>query len=210
MIKAAPTKFGRWFWRTFTKLSISRQFASFTYDPLEEWDTEQAILMIGNHISWWDGFWPLALNEAKFHKNYHVMMLERELSKRPFMRRGGAFSIHPGTRGIVESFDYAAKLLQAPENLVLMYPQGAIHSLYEQQITFHPGLKRLLRHSPGFQLIGFVATVDYFSQPKPQVHLYLKRFDHTEIQDLPTLNNAYQDFFDSSLALQKQKSPAHN
>ncbi|MEO1448923.1 MAG: hypothetical protein AAFV07_05305, partial [Bacteroidota bacterium] len=97
IIPAAPSRFGRWAWETFCSLSIAWSFdhVEVMMDKLSV-AKDKSILLVGNHISWWDGFWPIWLNARHIGKQYHVMMLEEQLRPRMFMTKGGAFSIQPG------------------------------------------------------------------------------------------------------------------
>ena len=143
MIPAKPTFRGRLFWNTFVRVSMKVAFKEVIIEG-ERINPEHSIVLIGNHISWWDGFFALYLNQHIFNKQYYVMMLEKELRKQRFMRQGGAFSIEPGSRSMVRSFAYTQELLASPQNLVTIFPQGKIHSQYETAISFQPGIGKML------------------------------------------------------------------
>ena len=129
------------------------------------------------------------------------MMLEDELAKRSFMRQGGAFSIQPGSRSMIDSLNYAAELLQNPGNMVLLYPQGKIHSLYETDIQFGTGINHILKKAGSqVQVIGFVVLLDFMSRAKPTLRFYLKEMIYSPELDL---NAAYQKFFNECLEKQK-------
>jgi len=136
-------------------------------------DPQRSLLLVGNHISWWDGFWPLYLNRRYWHKHYHVMMLETQLRARPFMRQGGAFSILPGSRTVLDSLAYAGQLLEDPTKLVLMFPQGKIHSLYQPEIRFARGAERLWQPERS-QLFFLAAFPEYLSHPRPTLFYYVE------------------------------------
>ncbi len=200
MIEAHPTAFGRWFWtrvsawgskRAFHRLEVVNELAA---------DPDRSILLLGNHISWWDGFWPLLLARDLFHKDYYVMMLEKELRKRPFMRQGGSFSIQPGSRSLITSLQYAARLLDNPSNLVVIYPQGAIKSVYDHEITFAPGILKVLSACKSKPMVVFsVAMIDFLSNPKPTVRFYLKEAPEDALTDQKQLQDAYRAFYKSCL-----------
>jgi hypothetical protein len=201
MITAAPHRLGRWFWETFAKLAIKLRFRELIYIPEGKIKTDQSILLIGNHISWWDGFWPLEINRRHWRKKYHVMMLEEELRKRLFMRRGGAFSIRPGHRSVADSLNYTASLLESRNNLVLIYPQGKIHSIYEQEIRFLPGIERVFQQVKGdFRVVLFATLLDYGSFSRPTIRFYTKTYQGE--RNTSALNADYQQFIDECLARQ--------
>ena len=129
------------------------------------------------------------------------MMLEDELAKRPFMRQGGAFSIQPGSRSMIDSLNYAAELLKNPENMLLLYPQGKIHSLYETDIQFGTGINHILKKAgPQVQVIGFVVLLDFLSRAKPRLRFYLQEMDYYSETDL---NQTYRNFYDECIQRQK-------
>lgn len=209
MIKANPTRKGRLFWETFSALATRLCFREFSFNRDIEVDPDKSLLLMGNHISWWDGFWPLLLNKRYFKKEYHVMMLEEELKKRPFMSQGGAFSINPGHRSIVETIRYTASLLENPGNMVLMYPQGKIHSVYDTGFLFQPGLEKIHQLCKReFQTVFFAAMVDYGSFALPTLRMRLEEyhgdFSRQQLQD------AYRGFYQKSLTQQLKEVPGEN
>ncbi|MEZ4829408.1 MAG: lysophospholipid acyltransferase family protein [Bacteroidia bacterium] len=206
IIAALPTKWGRFFWENFSAIAIRVCFRGMEFSGPVSPDPSRSMLMVGNHISWWDGFWPMILNKKLFGKKYHVMMLEAELSKRPFMRRGGAFSINPGNRSMVESLRYTAGLLENPENMVLMYPQGKIHSVYESTFEFQPGIEKIIGvcRKP-VQVVFFASLLDYGSFPLPTLRMYME--EYTGEPAAAVISGAYTRFYLNALALQKQAVP---
>ena len=204
MITANPTWQGRLFWNTFVRISIGRAFKEIRIDGKEAYE-DGSILLIGNHISWWDGFFALWLNQQVFHRNYYVMMLEEELTKRKFMRQGGAFSINPGNRSIVESLSYTTSLLNDPGNLVVVFPQGKIHSQYETNIVFQPGVGKILDRVAGkTHVVFYAAHMDYLSYSKPILHFRLKTYIHQKGSSSSVIERAYREHFGQSLVKQRE------
>ncbi|MCA1745521.1 MAG: hypothetical protein LC643_07450 [Bacteroidales bacterium] len=96
MIKARHSRmydvFFNWYLHRILKKDFSR------IDVVGSWPVHgQSVLVIGNHVSWWDGFWVYYLNKRFLKKKLHVMMLESQLKHRRFLTRIGAFSIEPGS-----------------------------------------------------------------------------------------------------------------
>ena len=77
----------------------------------------KAILLIPNHFSWWDGFFYYFINLKFFRKRFHVMMLEKELSKRPIFKYIGAFSVEQKSETVQETLSYTSDLLKNPNNI---------------------------------------------------------------------------------------------
>ncbi|MDX2284332.1 MAG: lysophospholipid acyltransferase family protein [Bacteroidia bacterium] len=207
MIEPRHTRLGRWWWETFIGWAMRWSFGSVWFDPQVQADPARAVLILGNHTSWWDGFWIVQLNRLRFRKRFHVMMLESELRKRLTFRSIGAFSIQPGGRGILQSLDYAGGLLSDPRNLVLFFPQGRIHSQYEPEIRFEPGIDRILRKAGGpVQILFFAALTDYFSRPRPSLFVYLQECPGSVPQDRASLEAAYRSFYAECLRRQQAKA----
>ena len=198
MIKAKPSFLGRFFWKTFSSLSFKFSFRKMHIKGDLIIDDNESILLIGNHISWWDGFWPLLLNAKLWQRAYFVMMLEKELEKRMFMRQGGAFSIQPGSRTIIQTIKYAVELLGQKGNMVLIYPQGSIRSQYETEINFQPGIMKILQLMKSeIHIIFFASFVEYGSHPKPTLFFELKKLRKEDILDV---NESYSVFYQQARA----------
>ncbi|MDP5170854.1 MAG: lysophospholipid acyltransferase family protein [Bacteroidia bacterium] len=163
-------------------------------EPAVTLDPTKATLMIGNHISWWDGFWPIEMNRRLWNRDYFVMMLESQLEIRPFLRRGGAFSIQPGHRSMIDSIRYAANLLADPQNLVLIFPQGRIHSQYDRSFEFAPGAEKILQKATKpVQVVFYAAFLDYGSTARPVLRMALTFWDQNSEESLAS---AYKSFFE--------------
>ena len=166
------------------------------------WNSDRkGSLIIGNHISWWDGFWGLYLSNRFLHKRFHVMMLEEQLQQRLAFSRAGAFSMRPGSRSVVDSLDYASSLLNNPGNAVLIFPQGILNSLYNRTFTFEKGIDKILKQVPDCQILFYAVFVEFFSQRKPSLFFYLSEVDQS---DKRILQQQYQDFYDHCVAQQAQ------
>jgi len=161
-------------------------------------------LVIGNHVSWWDGFFVIYLNNRLLKKRFHVMMLEEQLSSRPFFSKVGAFSIKPGTRGAIESLNYASELLKNQGNVVLIYPQGKLHSIYNPDFEFENGVERIVNQVHECQILFYAAYIDYFSNRKPSLFFYLKEVEMKEPLLREKLQGLYQSFYDESLTHHSQ------
>jgi len=133
------------------------------------------VLLIANHFSWWDGFIARWVNNKVFGKLFHVMMLEEELGKRPFLRRLGAFSIKKNSRKAIESLHYGANILSKPENLLLLFPQGKFQSSHHHPLQFEKGWLRILEKAPSdAQVVYMACLTDYYAYRKPALTVYLK------------------------------------
>ncbi|ASB49846.1 lysophospholipid acyltransferase family protein [Alkalitalea saponilacus] len=194
MIKACH----HWLYDTFFNFYIHRILKKdfHSINIYGEWDAagDNSQLIIGNHVSWWDGFWVYYLNKRLLKKQFHAMMLEEELKARRFLSKIGCFSVHPGKRSVVESLNYAVELLQEPGNLVLLYPQGRIASFSAGVLPFEPGIEYIAKKSGIKQVLFYVALVDYFSNRKPVLSLYLGKGEWNESTET-SIENQFAEFY---------------
>ena len=102
------------------------------------------------------------------------MVQEDQLRKFPFFRYKGAFSVKKNSREALESLSYAAELLNEPDNLVLMFPQGKLQSMHVPDIAFEQGVFRLLQQIQNpCQVIYCATVIEFLESFKPSVHLHL-------------------------------------
>jgi len=159
--------------------------------------------MVGNHFSWWDGFFIYYLNQHHFHRKLYVMMLEEQLRPRMFLSRIGAFSIQPGSKSVVESLAYTVEQCKYPDNLVALFPQGEIESAYTSHFRFEKGLRFILNRSASpLQLVFVAALVDYYSHPKPSLTLAMEEYVDWGTPEIETVEEDYNDFFQRAVKRQ--------
>ena len=174
MIKANHSYLGVLFFKYYSKIKLKNHFQDIRFVGDIE-DLGKPILVISNHFSWWDGFIQLQLNNLLFKRKFHVMMLEEQLEKFKILNKGGAYSVQKNSRDILNSLNYSVDLLNDNNNLLLIFPQGEIQSLYTDNFIFGTGLNYLLKNrKTDFQLIFNINLVDYFSESKPTLTIYFK------------------------------------
>jgi len=154
------------------------------------------VLLISNHVSWWDGFWAEYLNLKVFKRKYfYFMMLEEQLAKNRFLNFTGGFSIRKKSKSIIETLNYTAELLADNRNLVLIFPQGEIQSLYNDSIEFSKGLEFILKKISGnIQLIFLVSLIDYFSGRNPSLYMYFREYSEDD-HSIRAIENSYCLFY---------------
>ena len=169
-------------------------------------DQRKGILLIANHISWWDGFWAVYLNESLFKRKFHFMMLREQLEQHRYFNHSGGFSVQKNSKDILESLHYAAELLTQPNHLVLLFPQGEIQSIYTQDIDFQKGTEYVIRKigNEQAQIIWMVNLVDYGSNPKPTLTIYFKTYEQSKNMTTEALQKAYNEFYKTCIEEQKK------
>lgn len=173
MIKEATPKWTRRLYHFIESMILPRRFKELKIHGIPRLPGH-SILLLQNHFSWWDGFFGSYLCYEYFHKHYHVMVQEDQLRKFPFFRYKGAFSIRKNSREALESIAYAADLLNQPDHLVLMFPQGKLQSMHVTKIAFEKGVFRLMEQVQGpCQVIYCAVVLEYLESFKPTAHLHL-------------------------------------
>ena len=203
MVYPGNNKLIRWLFGLYIRQSLKRNFHRINFNEITV-DRSRATLLLANHYSWWDGFIFYQLNRLIFKKRPYVMVLETTLKRWPFMRHLGAFSITPHSKGMLQSLTYAARLLDDPDNLLLIFPQGKLYSNFMDVIPFETGLSQIVaQSSKNFEYIMAASFIEYFDHSKPSVNVYLKSAVISG-EDINTLKNVYNQHYNQSKQLQTQ------
>ncbi|MDA9555305.1 1-acyl-sn-glycerol-3-phosphate acyltransferase [Pelobium sp.] len=202
MIKPKSNKIIFSFFSWYISRIIKSDFHSFNFHP-DTLSENKAVLLLANHFSWWDGFLLFHLNKIYFKKKFHVMVLEDTAQKVKFLKYLGAFGIQKNAKSLLQSLEYAGELLNHPENLVLIFPQGELHSSHLTSINFEKGISKVISSSKKqFQYIFASVFTDYFEHRKPSVHIYLKNWEALEYTSLQVLKSEYNKHHESALKRQ--------
>ena len=194
------------FFQHYTRYLLKTRYHSVSIENHFD-DNGNAVLLIGNHVGWWDGFWAMYLNLKVLKRKFHFMMLEEQLMRYRFFNYTGAFSVDKGSRSVVESIRYASELLNDSKNMLLMYPQGRLHSMYEHHFQFEKGIERILKNRERKVQVVFSANlVDCFTEPKPSLSIYTENYEGAFTVE--ALEQAYNDFY--TRCLEKQFAKAEN
>lgn len=134
------------------------------------------------------------------------MILEETARENVFFKYAGAFSINKKSKDMLASLDYAAKLLDNPQNMVLIFPQGKLYPNFVNDIHFEKGVLRIIKQAQGsFQLVFAAAFVQYFKHKKPTATVYLKAADESFAgKTINELQNAYQQYYNQSKQVQTE------
>lgn len=206
MIKPKDNKLIHHFFSWYIKHIIKKDFQHFYHNTINI-EADKAILLLANHCSWWDGFLLFYLNKLYFKKHFHVMIVEETAKKLWFMKYLGAFSINKQSRTIIESLKYAGELLNNPDNLVLIFPQGKLFSSHSREIGFEKGLNHIIQNSAKqFQYIFAVILFDYFQSRKPKVDIYLKIWESQEYTSLQIIKSEFNKHYEEAKQLQSKKA----
>jgi len=187
-----------------TRFILKRHFSTISFD-VDFTDNGQAVLVVANHVSWWDGFWVECLNQQVIKRRLHFMMQEQQLRRHWYFQHAGGYPVLKGSRQAVESIAYTVELLQSPGNMTLMFPQGTIGSAYSDTFRFEGGIDRVVKRCDDKVQVLMVANLtDYFSNPKPYLFIYAKGYTAAQLKDA-NLEQEYNSFYSAVLSQQKSR-----
>jgi len=184
---------------------IKKDFSSYTYNRLQLKEDE-AILLLSNHFSWWDGFLMFQLNKVVFKKEFHVLVSDEDYRKQWFLKYLGAFAAGTKGKDVVETLIYAGQLLDQPQNLVLLFPQGRLYTSYINSISFERGVMQLINASKKkFQIVFSATLIDYFDKRKPKAESHLLSWEAEEYMSLQLLKREYNKHYNNAVSKQSKE-----
>lgn len=164
--------FSNWF-AYYMRFRMRRYFNRLVVTPFEPKEGH-SILLLCNHFSWWDGLWGNYLAYWHLNRKLYIMMQEDHLQKRMLLNLFGGFSINRSSREMIKSLQYGAGLLNDAQNLVVVFPQGALVSNHTTEIAVERGIELLIKNIKGpCQIVYSCALIDYFESLKPSVFFHL-------------------------------------
>ncbi|MBE9585730.1 lysophospholipid acyltransferase family protein [Mucilaginibacter sp. JRF] len=164
--------FSNWFAR-YMRYRIHKAFNRVVVTPFKP-KPGHSVLLLCNHFSWWDGFFGNYLAYWHLKRKLFIMMQQDHLRKRMLFNLFGGFSIEKGSREMIRSLQYAAGLLDDPENLVVVFPQGGLISNHATEIGIEKGIERLIKNIKGpCQIVYSCVLIDYFESLKPSAFIHL-------------------------------------
>ncbi len=203
MVRNKQNFFIRWVLHTYVLWTIKRHLYEIIFNQIET-DPDKSILLLANHFSYWDSLILYIASRKLFKRKYHVMVREDTTLKLNYVKYAGAFSVNKKSRDMLQSLDYAGELLQSPQNIVLIFPQGKLYSNFVNDVHFEKGVTKVMAKAEGkFQLIFAATFIQYMKHKKPTATVYLENATSAgKTQD--ELKNAYQRFYDRAKAEQTE------
>jgi 1-acyl-sn-glycerol-3-phosphate acyltransferase len=196
MIYPQKNKLINWFFHNYILRIVKGNFQQVRFDEAEV-DKNKSVLLLANHFSWWDGFLMYYINHRVLKKRFHVMVIEETVQKVSFFKYVGAFSVSKNSRDMLASLNYAAELLNDPENMVLIFPQGKLYSNFTDEVNFEKGLSKIMAAATGkFQTVMAATFIENLQYKKPTASVYLKAI--SEVNNMEEAQKQYQQHYDSA------------
>lgn len=188
-----------WFFHHYILWIAGRSFYKINYNHVAI-ARDKAVLLLANHFSWWDGFLMYYLNHKLLGKKFHVMILEDTARQVSFFKYMGAFSVNKSSKDMMASLNYAATLLNDPQNMLLVFPQGKLYSNFTNEVIFQKGVMKIMSAAQhNFQLLFAATFIEHFKYKKPGVNVYLKTGGPDLVyHHIDELQAAYQEHYNSA------------
>lgn len=165
----------------------------------------QPVLLVSNHVSWWDGFLLRKLQVAlRPRGTFHVVMLERELRQRPFLRLLGGLGLSPGSVASLRRLgrELAAARRDRPDRVVLFFPQGRIWPSHRRPLGFQKGVRLVARSLAPVTVLPVGLHLEPGQHPAPTAYVSVAPPVAVDAEDVsPTaLEKAVQGELDAILS----------
>lgn len=131
-----------------------------------------SVLLVSNHTSWWDPLVALHVSTHLLGLAGHAMMDAKNLRRLPFFALVGGFGVELGNHEDgVAAIRYAAELLETPQNLVWVFPQGAERPIHERPLGFKRGAGEIARMAPKARVLPLGLQYEFGGVEKPTLWL---------------------------------------
>jgi len=191
----------RTFFRIYLPYIIRRNFHKVNFNQITV-NENKSVLLLANHYSWWDAFLLYYVFTKLTGKQFFVMVSEENMQQHPFLKYIGSFSVNSKTKDVITSINYAAELLNDPKNLVLIFPQGKLHSNFVDDVQFEKGALKIIDQAQGkFELIYAASFIEHLQHKKPTVNVYLA--ENTIVENFDALTGSYNQHY---LSAKKQQT----
>src|SRR5690606_15052336 len=100
---------------------------------------DRPLLLVCNHVSWWDGFIIRAVQQRlRPAAPVFTLMSRSELDRHPYFRLMGAVGIGNTSAAAVRAGlrEFEARLFDAPGSVGVVFPQGAIWPASRRPLGF--------------------------------------------------------------------------
>lgn len=185
MLEADKSKLFEKLFSVYNTNLLKRRFHSVNVKGLNHLDrheTSLPLIIYANHSSWWDGLAAFQISHIKKLDSF-IMMEEKNLRRFFLFRKLGAFSIvRENPRSVLQSVNYAVKLLNDFRRTLWIFPQGEILPNDLRPIHFYEGISRIAQKIGKCCFVSITFRYEFLNEFKPQIFVNIKMPDEiTEI-----------------------------
>lgn len=173
MITHRRSNIAQYLFRKYVYYRMRREFKVMRFNAIDI-KPGHSVLLLCNHFSWWDGFWAGWITTKVMHHKFHIMMQHDHIEQRKWLRFMGGFSINRQSKEVIASLNYTADLLNDPNNMVTVFPQGELVSNHATEINIERGIAHIVKKIKGdCQIVYYSAFIEYFESFKPSVYFHM-------------------------------------
>ena len=159
------------------RLFMKRRLAGIYLAGLPENLPERtSVIMVANHVSWWDGFLLREVHRRCVRRApLYTMMLEEQLRRFPLFRWMGVFGIEPGALGSLRKAVLFIQDRQRHEGVLWLsfFPQGRIWPSWRRPLGFQPGLRLFARVLQPVVLLPVGLHLESLNRPSPSAFVWV-------------------------------------
>jgi 1-acyl-sn-glycerol-3-phosphate acyltransferase len=133
-------------------------------------DPRQPLILIANHVSWWDGFLLHEVHRAlRPLAPFHTVMLESELRQHRLLRSLGAVGMNPESAASVTRCirTLQGRLERRPDSIIAFFPQGRIWPSGRRPLGFRRGVELFARKLPGTLIVPIGIQIEPLNRISP-------------------------------------------
>ena len=129
------------------------------------------LILYSNHPSWWDATVFAAMPAKLFPgRSVFAPIDEVMIGRYGFMTRIGAFGVAQDSLAGAATFLRTAQVvLEQPDNLLIVTPQGRFVDVRERPVRLAPGLAHLLSRVPDATLVPLALDYPFWDERKPEL-----------------------------------------
>jgi 1-acyl-sn-glycerol-3-phosphate acyltransferase len=134
-------------------------------------ESKLPLIIYSNHASWWDPLVGLVLKSEFFAgRRLYAPMDAAMLERYKLFARLGFFGVEQGSgRGAVQFLRTAEAILQSPEPLLAITPQGRFADVRERPVRFEAGLGHLATRVEHALFVPCVAEYVFWEERLPEI-----------------------------------------
>ncbi len=143
------------------------------------------VVLYANHASWWDPLVGMFLQDRLMAgRRLFAPIDATALERYRMFRRLGFFGVERGTRrGAAQFLRVSSRVLQEPDAILAVTPQGRFADVRERPVRFESGLGHLARRVPGACFLPMAVEYVHWDERLPEV---LVRFGRPIVPGTPS------------------------
>ncbi|MBI1176990.1 acyltransferase [bacterium] len=134
---------------------------------------DRPLLIFANHPSWWDPLIALVVWRRLFPGRIPYAPIDAvAVEKYAFFKKLGFYGVERGTaRGARSFLRISTALLEKPESLLMVTPQGRFADVRERSLKLEAGLGHLSRRTPHAVFVPLAIEYPFWEEKCPEVLL---------------------------------------